>query len=194
MVGKNHKKNEDAEQSEDAREPESKLFGFRAVYVFDQEQTIGQDLPTLTDVKGDVGGNLERLKGFAEAEGITLTYSERIAPAKGTAQGKTITLLPGMEPAEELSTLVHEFAHSILHFGERRLLTTKPVRETEAEAVAFVVCRALGLGTGSASADYIALWHGDAKLLRESMEIVQRAASVTLGGISPEPAAMTAAS
>ena len=98
-----------------------------------------------------------------------------------------------MDPAEELSTLVHEFAHSSLHFGERRTLTTKPVRETEAEAVAFVVCRALGLDTGSASADYIALWHGDAKVLQESLEIVQRAASVILGGISPEPTAMPAA-
>ncbi len=36
MVSKNRKKNEDAEQGEDAKQPESKLFGFRAVYVFDR--------------------------------------------------------------------------------------------------------------------------------------------------------------
>jgi hypothetical protein len=58
----------------------------------------------------------------------------------------------------------------MLHRGERRTLTTKQVRETEAEAVAFVVCQARGLETGTASADYIQLWHGDAKLLRESLE------------------------
>jgi hypothetical protein len=34
MVGKN-RKNENAEQADDAKQPESKLFGFRAVYVFD---------------------------------------------------------------------------------------------------------------------------------------------------------------
>jgi len=36
MVGKNSKKNQHAEQSEDVKQPESKLFGFRAVYVFER--------------------------------------------------------------------------------------------------------------------------------------------------------------
>jgi hypothetical protein len=40
-----------------------------------------------------------------------------------------------MQPAEEFSTLVHEIGHEMLHRGERRTLTTKAVRETEAEAV-----------------------------------------------------------
>jgi len=62
-----------------------------------------------------------------------------------------------------------------------------PVRETEAEAVAFVVCQSLGLQTGSASADYIQLWNGSAKLLQESLEVVQRTASVILGAIAPKP-------
>jgi hypothetical protein len=31
-----------------------------------------------------------------------------------------ITLLSGMQPAEEFSTLVHEIAHEMLHRGERR--------------------------------------------------------------------------
>jgi hypothetical protein len=40
-----------------------------------------------------------------------LNYSERIAPAKGMSYGGKITLLTGMKPAEEFSTLVHEIAH-----------------------------------------------------------------------------------
>ncbi|OJV39977.1 MAG: hypothetical protein BGO25_09265 [Acidobacteriales bacterium 59-55] len=43
---------------------------------------------------------------------------------------------------------------------EVRTVTTKTVRETEAEAVAFVVGKAVGLVTGTASADYIHLYHG----------------------------------
>jgi DNA transposition AAA+ family ATPase len=74
----------------------------------------------------------------------------------------------------------------LLHRGERRTLTTKPVRETEAEAVAFVVCQSVGLQTGTTSADYIQLWHGDANLLRESLAAVQQIAAVILGGIAPE--------
>jgi len=96
-----------------------------------------------------------------------------------------------MQPAEEFSTLTHEIAHEMLHRGDRRTLTTKQVRETEAEAVAFVVCQALGLDTGTASADYIQLWHGDADLLRESLEVVQRTSTVILGAISPKDAVGT---
>ena len=65
-----------------------------------------------------------------------------------------------------------------------------PLRETEAEAVAFVVCQSIGLETGTASADYIRLWNGDAKLLAESLEVVQRTAAVILGAISPRPPAL----
>jgi hypothetical protein len=35
------------------------------------------------------------------------------------------------------------------------------------------VCHSLGLETGSASADYIQLWRGNAQLLTASLEIVQ---------------------
>jgi len=91
-----------------------------------------------------------------------------------------------MNPAEEFSTLVHEIGREMLHRGDRRTLTTKQVRETEAEAVAFVVCQTVGLQTGTASADYIQLWHGDANLLRESLEAVQRTAAIIFGAIGPE--------
>ena len=97
----------------------------------------------------------ERLVKFVVARGVNLNYSERIAPAKGLSFGGKITLLSGMEPAEEFSTLVHEIAHEMLHHGERRTLTTKPVRETEAEAVAFVVCQAVGLDNGTSAQDYV---------------------------------------
>jgi hypothetical protein len=50
--------------------------------------------------------------------------------------------------------------------------------------VAFVVCQAIGLETGTASADYIHLWRGDADLLRQSLEAVQQTAAVILGGIA----------
>jgi len=169
------------------RKAEQELYGFRAVYVFDVDQTEGKELPSLTDVRGDVTGFRERLIEYVGSQGIKLSYSEKIAPAKGLSTGKRITLLTGMQPAEEFSTLVHELAHEMLHRSERRTLTTKQVRETEAEAVAFVVCQSLGLETGSASADYIQLWSGSAKLLQESLEVVQRTAAVILGGIAPKP-------
>ena len=176
----------DTNNTADERKPESQLIGFRAVYVFDISQTEGKELPTLTEVQGDVSGYRERLFEFVQSQGVELNYSERIAPAKGLSHGGNITLLSRMQPAEEFSTLAHEIGHEMLHRGDRRTLTTKKVRETEAEAVAFVVCKAVGLQTGTASADYIQLWHGDSGLLRESLEAVQRTAAIILGAIGPE--------
>ena len=169
------------------RKADWQLFGFRAVYVFDISQTEGKELPTLTEVHGDVSGFHERLFQFVLSQGVEVNYSERIAPAKGLSHGGKITLLSGMKAAEEFSTLLHEIAHEMLHRGDRRTRTTKLVRETEAEAVAFVVGSAIGLQTGTASADYIQLWHGDANLLRESLEAVQQAATVILEAIAPKP-------
>ncbi len=54
-------------------------------------------------------------------------------------------------------TLIHELGHEYLHKSERRTMTTATVRETEAEAVAFIVGQAIGLEMGSASADYVVL-------------------------------------
>jgi hypothetical protein len=73
----------------------------------------------------------------------------------------------------------------MLHKAERRTATTKTVRETEAEAVAFVVGKAVGLVMGSASADYIHLYHGNASLLAESLEVIQQTASVILAALEP---------
>jgi hypothetical protein len=78
---------------------------------------------------------------------------------------------------------VHELAHEMLHKADRRTTTTKTVRETEAEAIAFVVGKAVGLQTGTASADYIQLYHGNAALLAESLEVIQKASAVILAAL-----------
>jgi N-terminal domain of anti-restriction factor ArdC len=90
MIG--HKKaSSTAAATDDAKQPEAQPYGFRAV--FDISQTEGKDLPTSTEVQGDVSGYRERLVKFVESRGITLDYSETIAPAKGLSHGGKITLL-----------------------------------------------------------------------------------------------------
>jgi hypothetical protein len=76
----------------------------------------------------------------------------------------------------------------MLHKADRRTATTKVVRETEAEAIAFIVGKAIGLQTGTASADYIQLYHGNAALLAESLEVIQRTSAVILAVLEePSP-------
>jgi hypothetical protein len=176
----------DAEAEKDiATQNRAVLVGFRAAYVFDVSQTEGPDLPEPATVKGDVGGNYDRLLAFIERQGIALEFNERIAPALGVSYGGKIALLPGQSKAETFATLVHELAHEMLHKAERRTAITKVVRETEAEAIAFVVGKAVGLETGTASADYIGLYHGNASLLAESLEVVQQTSAVILAALEP---------
>jgi antirestriction protein ArdC len=163
------------------------LVGFRNTYVFDVSQTEGAELPEHVTVKGDAGANRDRLIEFVNAQGIELEFNERIAPATGMSYGGKIVLLPGQSKAEEFSTLVHELAHEMLHKADRRTATARVVRETEAEAIAFVVSKAVGLEMGTASADYIQLYHGNASLLAESLEVIQKASAVILAALEPKP-------
>jgi len=184
IVGVRRKK--DAEANKDiTKQNERVLLGFRNAYVFDVSQTDGVDLPSLNEVTGDPGENIDRLAAFLKSKGIQLVYSEKIAPALGMSYGGRIAILPGQSKAETFATLVHETAHELLHRSERRTATTKTARETEAEAVAFVVGKAVGLVNEEASASYIQLYKGNASLLAESLEVIQQTASVILAALEP---------
>ena len=142
-------------------------------------------LPAMREISGTVGENRDRIVSFINGQGIELVFTEKIAPALGVSYGGKIAILPGQSEAEEFSTLVHELAHEMLHKAERRTTTTKVVKETEAEAIAFVIGKAVGLETGSASADYIHLYHGNASLLAESLEVIQQTSGVILAALQP---------
>jgi antirestriction protein ArdC len=170
-------------EAQTEKETEQVIVGFRACVVFDESQTSGRPLPNIGRVSGDPQEYHERLVQFVASEGIALGYSADIAPARGISEGGKITLLPDMPPAEEFAVLVHETAHELLHHQPRRAETTKRVRETEAEAVAFVVCHAIGLETGTACQNYIQLYSGGSALLMESLEHVRSASARILDGI-----------
>lgn len=181
-------------KDEQAAKADSRILqqpvGFRTAFVFDVSQTEGQELPEFATVKGDAGQYAERLKSFLQARAIELKYDASISPARGTSYGGSISILPGMTSAEEFSTLVHEAAHELLHRNERRHETSRTIRETEAEAVAFVVSKAIGLETNTAACDYIKLYNGDAATLSASLNFVQKTAVEILSALEiPEDVA-----
>jgi hypothetical protein len=183
MVGKPREAKEPNTEVDSSNKPV--LLGFRKVYVWDESQTEGSPLPELETITGEAGVYLDRLREYVSAQGITLEYNENIAPALGMAFGNTIRLLPGQADAETFTTLAHELAHLMLKHGERRTAITKTVRETEAEAVAFVVAQGIGLKSEQSSS-YIQLYHGNAALLMESLEAVQQISAVILAAITVE--------
>jgi len=155
MVRTKRAKSEGKVVSIDA-DPET-YISFRPVYVFDQDQTEGDALPDLRSnrVEGDATVYLERLTKHIADSGIVLEFGDPTMGADGRSYGGKIVIKAGMPGAETLSVLVHELAHERLHKGDRRKNTTKTVRETEAEAVAHVVCSSLGFATNGASETYV---------------------------------------
>jgi hypothetical protein len=92
--------------------------------------------------------------------------------ALGCSRPGQITVLNSLTPADTVSVLVHELAHELIHQrGDRP--ASKTVRETEAEAVAFIVSTAIGVHPSVAAADYIQLYAGNAETLRQSLERIQ---------------------
>jgi antirestriction protein ArdC len=168
----------------EAKEP-SRLAGFRTAYVFDVAQTEGRPLPEFAKTTGDPKDYVGKLRTLVAKQGIAVEYDPTIAPAQGVSTGGRIQLMPDLPPAEEFSVLAHELAHEMMHHDKAAAPLPKVVRETQAEAVAFVVCRGIGLETNNAAADYIALYNGDQKTLADSLSAIQQASARILDDLLP---------
>ena len=171
---------------EDENEEEDKVFAFKTAYVFDVSQTEGKPLPEATQTRGEPGEWITRLKAFLASQGIQLLHLGSMSRAEGASFGGAVAVRPGLAAAAEFSVLCHETAHELLHRAEQGAENSKTVRETEAEAVAFVVCQAIGLETNSASADYLSLYGGNKEMLAKSLGRIQRTAARIIEGLQRE--------
>jgi hypothetical protein len=158
------------------------VLGFRAAYVFDVAQTDGEPLPAPAEASGDPGAAFESLNAAICAQGIAIERVDDLDGALGTSHGGTIRLLNGLSEAVAFTTLVHEYAHELLHRADDRP-ASRDTRELEAEGVAFVVGNAVGVDTADASRDYIHLYRGDGEALSNSLGRIQHAASSILSAI-----------
>lgn len=180
----------DAEKSEESTDPKPTrkvLKGFKVVHVFDVSQTDGEPLPEFAGITGDPGDKLTSLEAVVRSHGIELRYEDPGSGALGVSEGGRIRVQPDLVTAEKFSVLVHELAHELLHRGQRRAETTRTIRETEAEAVAFVVCRASGIDSVERSRDYIRLYSGNRELLMESLEHIQKVSTAILSALEERP-------
>lgn len=171
------RRREESEDYEPKESDEEKVLRFRVVHVFDVSQTEGEPLPEFAPMRGDSSAHLPRLKELVSSRGIVLDYVTTLHGARGVSRGGRIELLAGLPSAEEFAVLVHELAHELLHHAKWRRGISKSVRETEAEAVAFVVSQAIGLNATTHSSDYIQLYSGNKATLAASLDVIQRTAT-----------------
>lgn len=170
-----YRKTRDADDQ--GNDSEETVRGFRVVHVFDISQTEGDDLPELAGIRGEAGELLVRLESLIRRSGITLTEEALPLGTKGASLKGTIHIAEGLLPPERFAVLAHELAHEWMHGDEYRQQSGRVVRETEAEAVAYVVCRAFGFECSTRSSDYIQLHHGDTATLADSLDRIQKTAT-----------------
>ena len=174
------------------------LVGFKPAPVFDISQTEGEPLPELvTEATGDADDLLPRLKVIADDLGVTVRIVSEADWTHGEAKGICEQLsLIDMQPLVEVRdrpndadiahTLVHEYAHALLHFDVDDD-TERSKREVEAEAVAYVVGRYCGLDT-SGSAFYLAAWESDdPAVVRDRLDRISRTATEIIDVLEDEP-------
>lgn len=163
----------EVEEADGTVREERKLVGFHTAYVFDVSQTegeplsLGKDIPRGTELYARLCSR------------CPVPVEERLTgSAMGYTNGKRIVISAMLSPTAKAETLLHEWAHTRLHFdGVKR---PAEVEELEAEAVAYAVGRELGLEM-KGSRDYILHWRGTVKGLEESLERISRAAREMLG-------------
>jgi hypothetical protein len=188
MIGR---KNEDAESNnrvETSKEKEKAVFGFKAVHVFDISQTEGEDLPKPSEICGSPGFNLECLEGVYRTLKIKLETRPMPDGVRGVSLGGHVVVDEGLGTAMRFRVLAHELSHELLHrdmVGDEVRKNRKLI-ETEAESVAFVVCKAHGIDTKALSSEYIRLHHGDTKLLMASLDRIQQTATRIIGLIEDD--------
>lgn len=154
------KKDEDTDDAEDTY-----FIKYKAVNVFDISQTIGEPLPELvTELKGDDKSAGILLQSFKElANDVDIQFKDPSSDqllrsgAKGyyDIKNKRIIINRDLSINHQLKTLIHEYAHSILHAENKGI---RKQQEVEAESIAFVVCHAFGLDTSEYSFGYITSW------------------------------------
>jgi Zn-dependent peptidase ImmA (M78 family) len=167
-------------------EVEVTLPCFKAITVFDIEQTTGEPIQTLAP---------EILTAAVEDFDLFLQAIREISPVpirfdaiEGSANGyyhnldKEIVIKKEMSQSQTLKTAIHETAHARLHDKEimesQGIEKDRLTKEVEAESVAYCVCSAFELDTSEYSFPYIAGWSSGKEMreLKASMDVIRKTA------------------
>lgn len=167
-----------------------RLSGFRAVFVFDIDQTDGERLPSLVTSASEGGEDLLPLLEIATAKlSISLSYEEPNEPGlQGYSMGGRIVVRKSLSNAAKCAVLVHEVAHELLHQNDNRpeaLKKSRAQRELEAEATAYVVMHHFGIQ--HVAALYLATYAVSGEQLRSALETISTTVKTILEAVESKP-------
>ncbi len=184
---------EDPETGKQERKAVGKTFQPGAVwavedlYFCDTGEDVISDPDFLPDFVRDHGEDCQpyydALLGWLIGKGITVKDSTELGGAAGVSYGGTIALRTFDPVGKRFSILTHEAAHELLHKDKERQELPKVVKETEAEAVAGVVCEYFGFGQADWSAAYLRNHGATKKTVLDSMKRIYDASRSIIEGI-----------
>ena len=209
-------KDDGREQAEEAAaEDQDKkvLYGFKAVSVFDVSQTEGKPLPSpVTEPMQAVDHFDALLSALQEISDVPIVLADparmtsrfgdevkgfftsnagaygRDLGVPGIPPGPMICVRDGMSEAMTAKTLIHELAHSLLHGeGSEHKDDMQAIREFDAESVAFVVAKHLGIDTDDYTFGYLNSWVNDKTplVLQTQLPLIVKTAGSVIGRLDP---------
>lgn len=176
---------------------ELKRLIFKSVPVFDVSQVTPQegktlDIPSMSGdattplSKEDYNNMYRSLKEISQSNGVPIRFDQTEPGVGGFYDTKrneiVISNQAKRQPAQVIGTLIHEMAHSELH-NDKTIAENYPdlkysTGELQAESVAYVVSRHLGIDMGiERSFGYLASWavaEDGLESLTAQLEIVQK--------------------
>lgn len=180
-----NKKNDDDGEKEDQH-----LYGYRCTYVFDISQTEGDELPT--NIVKPLSGSIQDFKSFINSlvkiASVPVTFEVINSGAMGyyNINNKQIFVSNTVSQKQQVKTLIHEIAHSLMHNNKNEF--SNNTCEIEAESVAYIVCNEYGIDTSEYSFPYIAGWSKDKTLdeLCNSLERIRNTSNKLISSLNEQ--------
>jgi antirestriction protein ArdC len=163
--------------------------GFGLGTVFDISQTDGDPLPEppsvaeLTGETDSARGLTVMLTAYLAGQGIPVTYSTDLGPARGTwsPAERAVTVAADMSAEQTAKTLAHETARAIAGHGGQ---IAREDGEAVAECAAYLVLAHVGIDTGAYSFGYVATWAKDLAVFKRNISAAREMANAIIAGLS----------
>ena len=189
-------------ENEDNTNVQNSCIGFQVGYVYDIQQTEGNDINCSKFNQEEVVKNkkeiLNSLNKIANENGYEIKYTNKYKLGINcygccNYNKKEINILENMCDLQEISTTIHECAHMLAHSVSRMdfegisIEEKRQIKEVEAESIACIVCSYLGLDTKDFNFAYICNWSdGEISKFKNNLEIISRYARIIINKIEEE--------
>ena len=126
---------------------------------------------------------------------ITIDENDQLRGARGGyfLNENKILLNNGNTPTQNIKTSIHELAHAKLHhLKSDRYNDSKAIQETQAEMIAYIVCKYFGIDTTQYSLKYIANWSNKLTAINQEdlipvFEEIQKTAKLFITQLTSSP-------